>query len=58
METLNAESTAQRLKDEAITLASGRKKFLETTSRYIAARPLESLGLAIAAGYLLSRLTR
>jgi hypothetical protein len=58
METLNAESTAQRLKDEAITLASGRKKFLETTSRYIAAHRLQSLGLVIAAGYLLGRLTR
>jgi hypothetical protein len=28
------------------------------TSKYIAAHPLQSLGLAIAAGYLLSRLTR
>ena len=27
-------------------------------SNYIAAHPLQSLGLAIAAGYLLSRLTR
>ena len=49
---------AQRLEDEAETLARGREQFLETTSRYIAAHPLQSLGLAIAAGYLLSRLTR
>jgi len=48
----------QSAEDEADTLASGREKFLETTSKYIAAHPLESLGLAIAAGYLLSRLTR
>jgi ElaB/YqjD/DUF883 family membrane-anchored ribosome-binding protein len=49
---------AQWLEDEANTLASDREKFLETTSKYIAAHPLQSLGLAIAAGYLLSRLTR
>ena len=49
---------AQGLEDEADTLASGREKFLQTTSRYIAAHPLQSLGLVIAAGYLLSRLTR
>ena len=40
------------------TVASGKEKFLETTSKYIASHPLQSLGLAIAAGYLLSRLTR
>jgi len=49
---------AQQLEDEAETLARDTEKFLETTSRYIAAHPLQSLGLAIAAGYLLSRLTR
>lgn len=53
-----AAPAVQWLEDEADTLASGREKFLETTSRYIAAHPLQSLGLAIAAGYLLSRLTR
>jgi ElaB/YqjD/DUF883 family membrane-anchored ribosome-binding protein len=49
---------AQWLEDEADTLTSGKDKFLETTSKYIAAHPLQSLGLALAAGYLLSRLTR
>jgi ElaB/YqjD/DUF883 family membrane-anchored ribosome-binding protein len=53
-----AAPAAQWLEDEADTLASGKAKFLDTTSRYIAAHPLQSLGLAIAAGYLLSRLTR
>ena len=52
-----AARAAQRLEDEAEILARGTEKFLETTSRYIAAHPLQSLGLAIAAGYLLSRLT-
>jgi len=54
----SAARAAQRLEDEAETLARGTEKFLETTSKYIAAHPLQSLGLAIAAGYLLSRLTR
>jgi ElaB/YqjD/DUF883 family membrane-anchored ribosome-binding protein len=53
-----AAPAAQWMEDEAATLASGRDKFLETTAKYIAAHPLESVGLAIAAGYLLSRLTR
>jgi len=53
-----AAPAAQWLEDEAETLARGKEKFLETTSKYIAAHPLQSLGLAIAAGYLLSRLTR
>ena len=55
MAILNA---AQSLEDEADILAKETEKFLETTSRYIAAHPLQSLGLAVAAGYLLSRLTR
>ena len=53
-----AAPAAQRLEDEAAELASGTEKFLETSAKYIAAHPLQSLGLAIAAGYLLSRLTR
>jgi ElaB/YqjD/DUF883 family membrane-anchored ribosome-binding protein len=47
-----------QVNDEAAALAKGTEKFLETTSRYIAAHPLESLGLALAAGFLLSRFMR
>jgi ElaB/YqjD/DUF883 family membrane-anchored ribosome-binding protein len=53
-----AASATRRIEDEAATLANGTDKFLETTAKYIAAHPVQSLGLAIAAGYLLSRLTR
>jgi ElaB/YqjD/DUF883 family membrane-anchored ribosome-binding protein len=53
-----AHGAVDQVADEAGNLADGTEKFLETTSRYIAAHPLQSLGLAIAAGYLLSRLTR
>ena len=53
-----AAPTAQRLEDEAAALASGTDKFLETTAKYIAAHPVQSLGLAIAAGYLLGHYVR
>jgi len=53
-----AAPAAQWIDDQGETLASGTEKFLETSAKYIAAHPLQSLGLAIAAGYLLSRLTR
>jgi ElaB/YqjD/DUF883 family membrane-anchored ribosome-binding protein len=63
METLDkgaarAARAAQSLEDEAAKLARGTDKFLETSANYIAAHPLQSLGLAIAAGYFLARLTR
>jgi hypothetical protein len=56
--TVRAHGAVDQLEDEAETLARGKEKFLETTSKYIAAHPPQSLGLAIAAGYLLSRPTR
>jgi ElaB/YqjD/DUF883 family membrane-anchored ribosome-binding protein len=55
--TLRVQSAVDR-QDEAEAFAKGTAKFLETTSKYIAAHPLHSLGLAIAAGYLLGRITR
>jgi ElaB/YqjD/DUF883 family membrane-anchored ribosome-binding protein len=33
-------------------------KLFDSTCKYVAAHPLQSLGLALAAGYLISRLTR
>ncbi|HUQ76707.1 MAG TPA: hypothetical protein VM183_18455 [Burkholderiales bacterium] len=53
-----AHDAIDQANDEAAALADGTEKFLETTSKYIAAHPLQALGLAFAAGYLLSRLTR
>ena len=40
------------------TLTVESKTLLNGASKFIAAHPLQSLGLALAAGYLLSRLTR
>ena len=60
-----AAPAAQWLEEQSETLtASGEKlvasgeKLLDSTSKYVAAHPLQSLGLALAAGYLISRLTR
>ena len=53
-----ARAAQQSLEDEAGKLARGADKFLETSADYIAAHPLQSLGLALAAGYFLARLTR
>ena len=53
-----AAPAAKWLEDQGTALNTGSEKFVDSTSKYIAAHPLQSLGLAIAAGYLLSRLTR
>ena len=46
------------LEEQGETLTVGSKTVLNGASKFIAAHPLQSLGLALAAGYLLSRLTR
>jgi hypothetical protein len=49
---------AKWLEEQSDTLTTGGEKMLNNTVKYIAAHPLQSLGLALAAGYVLSRLTR
>lgn len=53
-----AAPAAQWLEQQGETLSAGGEKVLESTCKYVAAHPLQSLGLALAAGYLISRLTR
>ena len=53
-----AAPAAQWLEEQGETLTAGGEKLLDSTYKYIAAHPLQSLGLALAAGYLISRLTR
>ena len=48
----------QWLEEQGESLASTGEKLMERTGKYVAAHPLQSLGLALAAGYLISRLTR
>jgi ElaB/YqjD/DUF883 family membrane-anchored ribosome-binding protein len=53
-----AAPAAQWLEERRKTLTGSGEKLLDRTSKYIAAHPLRSLGLALAAGYLISRLRR
>jgi ElaB/YqjD/DUF883 family membrane-anchored ribosome-binding protein len=53
-----AAPAAQWLNEHRETLTAASDKLLASTSKYVAAHPLQSLGLALAAGYLISRLMR
>lgn len=53
-----AAPAAQWLEEQSETLGASGEKILDSTCKYVAAHPLQSLGLALAAGYLISRLTR
>ena len=53
-----AAPAAHWLEKQSDTLASGSEKLLKDSSTYIAAHPLQSLAIALAAGYLISRLIR
>jgi ElaB/YqjD/DUF883 family membrane-anchored ribosome-binding protein len=53
-----AAPATQWLKEHRETLTTGGKKLMDGTGKYIAAHPLQSLGLALAAGYLIRRLSR
>jgi ElaB/YqjD/DUF883 family membrane-anchored ribosome-binding protein len=54
MEILNR--VAKVLGDHSEALIATRDRLLDGTCKYVAARPLQSLALALAAGYLISRL--
>ena len=49
---------AQWLEEHGEALTSGGEKLLERTRKYVTAYPLQALGLALAAGYLISRISR
>jgi len=53
-----AAPAAQWLEEQSETLTTSGEKLLDSTCKYVAAHPLQSLGLALAAGYLISRITR
>jgi ElaB/YqjD/DUF883 family membrane-anchored ribosome-binding protein len=53
-----AAPAAQWLEQQGETLGNGGEKLLQSACKYVAAHPLQSLGLALAAGYLISRITR
>ena len=53
-----AAPAAQWLEEQGDTLTTTGEKLVDSTCKYVTAHPLQSLGLALAAGYLISRLTR
>jgi ElaB/YqjD/DUF883 family membrane-anchored ribosome-binding protein len=53
-----AAPAAQWLEEHGEQLSANGEKLAARTRKYIVANPLQSFGLALAAGYLLSRLTR
>lgn len=53
-----AAPTAQWLEEQSEALGTTGEELMNSTCKYVAAHPLQSLGLALAAGYLIGRLTR
>jgi hypothetical protein len=53
-----AAPAADWLAEQGSNLNLAQKKVVDDTSAYISANPLKSIGIALAAGYLLSRVLR
>jgi ElaB/YqjD/DUF883 family membrane-anchored ribosome-binding protein len=53
-----AAPAAQWLQEQREALSTRGERLMDSASKYVAAHPLQSLGLALAAGYLASLLTR
>ena len=53
-----ANSAAERLSGKGDELLASKDQWLQACSGYVKDNPLTSLGIAVAVGYLLSRLTR
>lgn len=53
-----AAPTAEWLAEQAESLRTTQKKLMDDTCSYISTNPLTSVAIALAAGYLISRITR
>jgi ElaB/YqjD/DUF883 family membrane-anchored ribosome-binding protein len=53
-----ATPAAQWLEEHGEALTTGGEKLLGRTRKYVSANPLQALGLALATGYLISRISR
>ncbi len=53
-----AAPAAEWVNEQATALSATQKKLVSSTRAYVAANPLVSLGIALAAGFLASRLIR
>ena len=50
--------TADWLAEQGETLNAAQKKLVENSSGYVSANPLKAIGMALAVGFLLSRILR
>jgi ElaB/YqjD/DUF883 family membrane-anchored ribosome-binding protein len=50
--------TAHWLAEQGTNLNTAQKKLVENSASYVSAHPLKSVGIALAAGFLLSRILR
>jgi ElaB/YqjD/DUF883 family membrane-anchored ribosome-binding protein len=53
-----AAPASEWLQEQREALSTRGEKLMDSACKYVAAHPLQSLGLALAAGYLASLLTR
>jgi ElaB/YqjD/DUF883 family membrane-anchored ribosome-binding protein len=53
-----AAPAAQWLEEHGEALSANGEKLLSRTRKYVVANPLQALGLALATGYLISRIAR
>ena len=53
-----AAPTADWVTEQGASLNAAQKKLMADTCRYVSAHPLKSVGIAVVAGFLLSRLIR
>jgi ElaB/YqjD/DUF883 family membrane-anchored ribosome-binding protein len=53
-----AAPAAQWLEEHGEALTVSGEKLVSRTRKYVTTNPLQSLGMALAAGYLISRITR
>lgn len=55
-----ARASAQRAMDEVeeVAATASHTRLIESTCNYVSAHPLQSLGLALLAGYLIGRVNR
>ena len=53
-----AAPTAEWLGEQGENLKATQKKLIDDTCKYVAENPLKAVGIALAAGFLISRLVR
>ena len=53
-----AQPTAEWLAEQGSSLKATQKKLVANTYSYVSANPLKSIGLAVVAGFILSRMIR